>query len=122
MNLNSFAAEVRKRLFEDLELGKVPREGEYSETVLKEGRSKGKPQMGTTRYLDNAIVFEFIYPDSKGAATLLAVAVPSPEPIVFMPVPEWVVEQIWQGEVTGSYHFLSQALTMLDNYRSRLAS
>ncbi len=120
MNLNSFAADLRRRLFEDLEAGRPPSQGAYSEDALKEAKSKGKPQMGTTRFSSDRLTFEFIYPDSRGAAGLLAVEIATPERIVYMPVPEWVIEQIWQGEVTGSYHFLSDAERMLDKVRVSL--
>lgn len=109
MTLNAYAAEHRLALFEDLRKGLPPREGEYSEQALKDGRAKGQPQMGTTRYEPQSIVFEFIYPDPGSTATVLSVRVTAPERIVFLPVPEWVVETIWQGDVDGSYHFESEA-------------
>jgi hypothetical protein len=63
---------------------------------------------------------EFIYPDSRTAAILLEVRIPTPERVVFLPVPGWVVEQIWQGEITGSYAFESDAIALLEAFRQDL--
>ena len=43
-----------------------------------------------------------------------------PERIVRMPVPEWVVESVWQGEVDGSYHFESHAYALLEAFTASL--
>src|SRR5947209_18596132 len=112
MYLNAFAAEKRLALYDDLKKGLPPREGEYSDALLKEGKVKGQPQMGTTRYEPSSIVFEFIYPDPHTTATVLSVRVAAPERIVFLPVPEWVAETIWQGEIDGSFRFESEAMTL----------
>jgi hypothetical protein len=120
MTLNAYAAEKRLRIFEDLQQGQPPREGEYSDQTLQEGRVKGKPQMGSTRYEPHAIIVEFIYPDPKSSATVLSVRLPSPERIVFLPVPEWVIESIWQGEIDGSYQFESDARSMLKKFEAEL--
>jgi hypothetical protein len=120
VGLNAFASGVRKRIFEDLTAGNPPGVGEYSQELLKEARAKGKPQMGSTTYLPNCVNFEFIYSGSSGAATLLTVSVQPPERIVYLPVPEWVIQQIWQGEVFGSYQLLSDGERMLDHLRHQL--
>lgn len=120
MNLNAYAAEKRLALLEDLKKGLPPREGEFSEVLFKEGKVKGQPQMGTTLYHPSSIVFEFIYPDPHTTATVLSVRLPSPERIVFLPVPEWVVETIWQGEIDGSFHFESEALALMAGLQAEL--
>jgi hypothetical protein len=120
VKLNAFVAETRQRIFQDLSAGKPPSLGDYSEEVLKRARTKGQPQMGSTRYAPDHVGFEFIYPDPHGAAVLLTVAVPAPERIMFLPVPEWVISQIWQGEVTGSYHFLPDAEALLADFKAQL--
>jgi len=112
---------MRKTVFTDLQAGNAPSIGSFSEELLKEGRAKGKPQMGTTRYKPDQILFEFIFADPRGVATLLVVSVPAPQRIVFMPVPEWVIEQIWQGEVTGSYQFVSDSHRMLESVSDLLS-
>jgi hypothetical protein len=122
MNLNSYAAEKRLAFLEDLKKGLAPREGEFSEVVFKEGKVKGQPQMGTTRYEPSSIVFEFIYPDPHTTATVLSVRVAAPERIVFLPVPEWVVETIWQGEIDGSFLFESVALALVAGFQSELGA
>jgi hypothetical protein len=122
MNLAAFSSEKRKLIFQELLEGHSPPIGVFNEEIFKEGKDKGKPQMGATRYEAEAIVFEFIYPNPNGAPILLSVKLGTPERIVHMPVPEWVVESVWQGEVSGSYRFQSEAEEMLEAFRSSLAS
>jgi hypothetical protein len=122
MNLNAFAAEKRLAFLEDLKRGQPPREGVYDEHLFKDGKVKGQPQMGTTRYEPSSIVFEFIYPDPHTTATVLSVRIPAPERIVFLPVPEWVVETIWQGDIDGSFHFESEALALVSAFQAELES
>jgi hypothetical protein len=105
LNLNEFVAERRNQVFEALSAGKEP-PGEFDRQVLREARAKGKPQFGATRFESDSVVFEFIYPDVTSASAILDVR-------VAMPVPPWVIEQIWQGEVTGSHHFAAQAREMV---------
>lgn len=107
--LNAFAAQVRLRMLDRLVQGLDPGEGEWDPTQLAEGRVKGTPQMGATTYAPHEIRFEFIFPDPLSSATILTVRLVPPERIVFLPVPEWVVENVWQGDVQGSHHFASDA-------------
>ena len=116
MGLNQFTSELRSKIFEELKLGFVPSEGTYSEQLLRDARSKGQPQMGSTRFEPDAIVIEFIYPAPGTTATVVPVRVSSPERIVFMPVPSWVVESIWQGDIDGSYHFESEATELVAEF------
>ncbi|AIE85245.1 hypothetical protein [Fimbriimonas ginsengisoli] len=120
MSLNQYAAERRLRIFDELRAGRSPSEGSFDEAVLREARAKGQPQMGSTTYAPDAILFEFIYPNPTGAPILLEVRLDPPERIVFMPVPSWVVESIWQGEISGSAHFESDAYAMLETFRQSL--
>jgi hypothetical protein len=117
MTLNDWTAETRKELFAALSAGRDPA-GEFDRQTLNEGRTKGKPQFGSTRYEPDAVVFEFIFPDARSAATILDVRVRTPDRVVWLPVPPWVIEQIWQGEITGSHHFAAQAREMLDALRA----
>lgn len=114
--LSTYVSDKRNLIFEDLKAGRPPREGEFSASLLKEGKAKGEPQMGTTRFEPRAIVLEFIYPDPLSAATVLPVRIKTQERILFMPVPSWVVESIWQGDIDGSYHFESEAAELLAQY------
>lgn len=120
MTLNAYAAEKRLQILEDLRAGHPPREGHYDAAALNEARTKGQPQMGTTRFTPDAIHLEFIYPDPLSSALVLTVRLPSPERIVFLPVPSWVVETIWQGDIDGTYHFESEALRLLRDFESEL--
>lgn len=120
MTLNAFVTEKKKLIFEELSAGHAPHEGSYSEEVLKEGLVKGKPQMGTTRFEPDCVILEFIYPDREGSTAVLSVRLDAPERILFMPVPAWVVESIWQGEIDGSYRFETEAATLLAEYAKML--
>ena len=120
MSLSTYASELRIRILADLKAGKAPSEGEYSDAILREAQGKGLPQMGATRFEPHAILTEFIYPDPKSASVVLTVKVPTPDRIVFMPVPSWVVESIWQGEIDGSFHFETDARKMLADFEAKL--
>lgn len=122
MTLSEFVAETRTTLFQAISDGRPPPIGEFEHALLKEGLAKGKPFVGTTRFEPGHIFFEFIFPDPNGAPILLPVRVIAPERIVFMPVPEWVVAQIWEGEVMGSHRFESEARNLLASFESELAS
>lgn len=121
MTLAAYTAEVRQRIFDALLTGNPPPEGAFSEEAFREGKAKGTPQMGTTRFEPDAIVCEFIYTNSVGAPILLSVRLQAPERVVFMPVPAWVVQSIWQGEVAGSPRFESEAREMLAAFERQLA-
>jgi len=120
MTLNAFAAEKRLKLFDELKRGSNPSEGSFDAAALAEGRMKGAPQIGTTRYEPRAIVFEFIFPDPRGGATVMPVRLDAPERIVFLPVPEWVIESIWQGDIDGSFHFESDAVALVESLKGEL--
>jgi hypothetical protein len=120
MKLNEWAAAMKTQIYEDLTAGKPPPVGKYDEHLLRDGQVKGKPQMGATTFGPNAAIFEYIYPDSNSSATVLQVTVDPPERIVMMPVPEWVMEEVWQGDVSGSAHFESEAMEMLRRFSAGL--
>ena len=120
MTLNQYAAERRLRIFEELKAKHAPSEGAYDEAQLRTALSKGSPQMGSTHFEPDSIVFEFIFPDPQGTPTVVSVRLVPPERIVFMPVPEWVVESIWQGEISGSPQFESDCDRMLEVFRQEL--
>ncbi len=123
MILNQFAASTRLAILADLQAGRSPVNASFSEERLREARSKGKPpQMGMTRYDPRTVHFEFIYPDPQGSPIVLTVSVEAPERIVFMPVPPWVLESIWQGEISGSAHFESDAIRLLEEFNAQLFS
>jgi hypothetical protein len=122
MRLNQYVAEKRLAIFDDLKKGLPPREGVFDAHVLAEAKVKGVPQMGATRYTPDAVHIEFIYPDAATSAAVVTVTLTPPERIVFMPVPGWVVESIWQGEIDGSYHFESDAYALLRGFEEGLSA
>ena len=119
-SLATFAATARRQIFDALSLGDAIPVGTYDVEILKLGKAKGAPQLGATRYEPSAVVFEFIYPSASTAATVFQVRVDAPERIVFMPVPAWVVESIWQGEISGCHFFESEATVLLEHFRQEL--
>jgi hypothetical protein len=121
MTLNAFAAAKRLAIFENLKQGLPPGEGDFDSQTLADARVKGDPQMGSTRYEPDAIFVEFIYPDSKSTSTVLSVKLAAPERIVFLPVPSWVVENIWQGDIAGTYHFESEAKRLYEELGQELS-
>lgn len=120
MTLNEWSAEKRLLILEDLLAGRAPSLGVFDEVVLREGQVKGTPQMGGVRYAPLLVVFEFIFPDPLSSATVLSVSVVPPERIVFLPVPSWVIENVWQGEVFGSFHFESDARSLVERFELEL--
>ncbi|MDQ2985870.1 MAG: hypothetical protein M3R13_04005 [Armatimonadota bacterium] len=120
MTLNEWAVAKKTEIFGRLGLGQPPPEGTYEASVFRDGLVKGKPQMGATTFTPSAAHFEYIFPDSTSTSTVLDVCVEAPERIVFLPVPEWVVEEIWQGDVSGTPHFESEATAMLERFRGEL--
>lgn len=121
MTLNEFAAAKRLALFDDLRAGRDPGEGTFDAELLREARTKSAPQLGATRYEPQAIVLEFIYPDPDSSATVVSVRIESPDRIVFLPVPAWVVETIWQGEIDGSFQFERDARSLVETFQGELA-
>ena len=120
MRLNQYVAEKRLAIFDDLKRGHSPREGAYDEHALADAKVKGQPQLGSTRFEPDSIHIEFIYPDPSTSASVVTVTLQSPERIVFMPVPSWVVESIWQGDIDGSYHFESEAAVLFREFEQQL--
>lgn len=120
--LQDFVSDARRRVFDDLVKGVPPSLGSVDLDAFAKARDRGKPQLGTTRFGQQEVRLEFIYPDSRAAAIVLEVHIPTPERVVFLPVPAWVVEQIWQGEVTGSYAFESDAHTLVNEFTLGLSA
>ncbi len=117
MRLGEWIAKQKATLLEDLLAHREPSIGTFDSAKLKEARARGKPQMGTTRYEFNQVLLEFIYPEH-----VLTIAVSTPEPIRFLPVPEWVIESIWQGEIDGTFQFESDARDMFDRFSKSVLS
>jgi hypothetical protein len=119
MSLRTFESEHKRNIYEILMSGGEPEGVAYSAHDLAEGRKLGSVRMGKTKFAPDSLTFEFFFSD--GSETIvLPVILPSPERIVFMPVPEWVIETIWQGEVAGSYHFVSDAERLMERLRESL--
>jgi len=76
--------------------------------------------MGSIRFSPETLHCEYIYSRSGEGALIFAVEVPSPERIVYLAVPTWVVQNIWQGEVSGTYAFESEARALLSAYEADL--
>ena len=120
MTLNEFVAAWRMCVYESLSKGEPPPEGNFDEAVWREALAKGAPQMGPVRYEPDVIVAEFAYPVVGDSPLILQVRLDAPERIVFLPVPPWVIESIWQGDIDGSFHFESHAVALVDEFRRQL--
>ncbi|MCX7924253.1 MAG: hypothetical protein N2554_00400 [Fimbriimonadales bacterium] len=120
MTLREFVRDQIQLVFDALKAGSAPPVGEYDAAQLKECQRRATPQVGTARFLPDAIVLEFIFQDASLGPAVLSVRVPAPEPIVYMPVPDWVIEDVWQGDVTGSFRFLSEAERLLTAFREQV--
>jgi hypothetical protein len=119
MTLSEWAAERKTSIFEALKKGAEP-EGDFDAAKLRDARAKGDVQMGATHFEPNRAHFEFIFPDALSTSTVVSVAVAPPERIVFLPVPHWVIEDVWQGEVQGTYHFETDAQALIESYKEEL--
>lgn len=120
MTLSETVARLRRQIYDDLRSGQPPSVGRYSESDWKQARDKGEPRMGTYTLTPEEIRMEFLYSAAEAPALIFTVTVPAPERIVFLPVPDWVVESIWQGEIDGTYHFESDARRLLAEFERLL--
>lgn len=121
MTLSEYVARKKRDILANLEKGADPGEGSFDAQVLADARVKGRPQMGATTLSPAAISLEFIYSDGRSSATIFTVILDAPERIVFLPVPDWVVENIWQGSIDGAYHFASDAQRLYANLGEELS-
>ncbi len=119
-NLRTFAAKHRLAIFERLKSGLEPEGCVFDRAAFQGALTKGAPQLGSTVYRPHEVRFEFIYSDPSGGTMVLVVSVVPPERIVALPVPSWVIENVWQGEVHGSYAFETEALSLLEAFRASL--
>lgn len=120
MTLREFVRTQMQAIYEALQQKQPPPLGEYDHQTLKECFRRAQVQTGTTHYLPDAVVLEFIFLEAQLGPAVLSVRVPTPEPIVYMPVPDWVVQDVWQGEVTGSFRFASEAETLLKQLQNQI--
>jgi len=118
MTLREFVREQVQVIFAALQAGNPPPVGEYDPATLKECLRRAQVQVGASRFTPDAVVLEFIFQDASLGPVVLSVRIPVPEPIVYMPVPDWVIEDVWQGDVTGSFRFVSEAEQLLEAFRA----
>ncbi len=121
MLLNEYVAKKRRSILDTLLGGNVPIEGEFDQAAFLDAMSKGRPQMGSTRYSSSRIYLEFLFVSPDSSSIVLTVELASPQRIVFMPVPKWVVESIWEGEIDGTHQFEADAQAMLSEFATGLS-
>lgn len=112
MTFLEFASAARRRVLADLESGEEPGAGEFDRERLRAARAHGEPRMGSMVVHPERLDLEFPFVSAEGAV-VFSVSVATPERVVAMPVPEWVVENVWHGTVEGSFVFESEARAML---------
>lgn len=120
MKLNTWLAKAQREILDDVLESREPSQGEFDPNILKEARVIGNPQLGTLQYFPNSVTIEIVFSKPGVTAIILPVKLDAPQRIVFLPVPDWVVESIWQGEIAGSYHFESDALAMVQEFTQLL--
>jgi len=117
VTLAEFIAQTKRQLHEELRAGRTPA-AEHDAADLAEARRMGEARMGSHRIAPDSVMVEFLF--GAESPTVVAFRVPTPERVVYLPVPEWVVETIWQGDVDGSYHFESHARRLVDAFVAKL--
>lgn len=121
--LVEFVSEARQTILNDLSLRRPPSLGAFDASLWQEvlAKTSAQPQVGALTHKPRSIVLEFVYSDPQTRAIVLPVEVETPERIVHMPVPDWVVESIWQGEISGSFRFESEAREMVRHFEAMLS-
>ncbi len=119
MVLGTYVAAIKRQIFEDLLAGREPSEGDFDSAILESVKDLGQPQVGTTSYAPTHFNQEFIYRGGD-MNVVFSVKVGVPERIVFMPVPIWVMQTVWQGEVDGSFRFESEAAQLTQEFSAEL--
>ncbi len=120
MTLNEYSAKKRREILDDLLAGRDPREGSWNADLFAEAKMKSRPQLGPLVFFAGHFEMQFLYSSPEGGSLIFTVRLDSPHRIVQMPVPEWVIENVWQGEVSGSFHFEQDAMAMLEAFRAEL--
>lgn len=120
MTLREFVSEQMNLIFDALKRGQSPPVGTYEAESLRECQRRSQVRTGVTRFLPDSALFEFIFNDPSLGPAVLTVKVAAPEPIVYMPVPGWVIEDVWQGDVTGSFRFHSEAVQLIEVFQNEL--
>jgi hypothetical protein len=120
MRLNEYLAVEKRRAFEAVLAGSKPAGMRCDEVRLRTLFERGKPTMGTTVLKPDVVSFEFVFTLDDGQTEVLSIELDPPERIVHLPVPEWVVENIWQGDVQGSYQFESDAARLVAAFGDEL--
>lgn len=118
MTLREFTNASRKQILHALQHKQAPPFGHYDRKTFEEAVQMREVQMGSAHYTPHSVILEFIFlHDNPGAPLILSVEVDTPEPVVFMPVPDWVQQDVWQGEVKGTFRLRSEAGQMIEAFR-----
>ena len=118
MTLREFTHTTRKQILDALQHKKAPPIGHFDRKVFEEAVQLREVQLGSAHYTPHSVILEFIFlRDQPGTPLILSVEVDTPEPVVFMPVPEWVQEDVWQGEVKGTFRLRSEAERLMEAFR-----
>jgi len=120
MTLKEWISEHKRKLFDEIHGGAEPSIGEYDPEILAQCSALGKPQMGPAQVTPKSVTLEFIFSQQSGRSDIFSVKLVTPERVVYLPIPVWVTETIWQGEVSGSYHFESEARELYADFGREL--
>ena len=116
MKLREFVTEKRTSIMEALRNHQKP-EGRVLSDRFDDAMQLPVIQFGATRYTPHSVILEFNFRSNSDDTTIIVpIAVTTPELVVFMPVPQWVHVNIWQGEVRGSFRFSSEAHELIASF------
>lgn len=115
-----WAVGKRRTLLETLKAGGRPGDATFDAAAVDAALAKGSPREGAIRFAPDAAIVEVHVAFAGSAPVILPFRFLAPERIVWMAVPEWVVENVWQGEVTGRHLFESEAWAALDRVAAGL--
>ncbi len=121
MTLREFTNTARVQILEALQRKQPPPIGHFDRKAFEEAMQMREVQMGSAHYTPRSVVLEFVFwHDAPGAPLIFSVEVDAPEPIVFLPVPDWVQQDVWQGEVKGTFRLRSEAERMIEAFRQHV--
>jgi len=118
MTLREFTNTTRRQILEALQHKQPPPVGRFDQKTYEEAMQMREMQMSSAHYTPHSVILEFLFwHDNPSAPLILCVEVDTPEPVVFMPVPDWVQQDVWQGEVKGTFRLRSEAEQLIEAFR-----
>ncbi|MBX3097666.1 MAG: hypothetical protein KF812_12480 [Fimbriimonadaceae bacterium] len=118
MTISEFVARTKRKILEDLRSNQPPSVGRFDANALEEAKRLGEVRIGTHQIQPYSVTLEFLF--GKESPSVVTIEVDTPERVVFLPIPDWVIENIWQGDIDGSAHFESHANKLVHGFLAKL--